>query len=119
MKTREIWEVTVRNCICGACPVAYRERFLGKPDATKLAEAIRAVAAREQAAAEELLATPDAPGSWVGGGPGNGEIAAACTDRAARLLTLADKVDRGQASIGYTHFEVIDTEVIDTETNHA
>ena len=111
---RTIWEVTARadyGCTCGICQAIYRGHFLGRPDPSKLAEAIRREAEQEQNDALTLLATADAPGSWVGGGPSNAEMADYCMDCGCKLLRLAEKVEHGGAQISFTRFaEAFETE---------
>ena len=109
IKRRTAWEVTVKDgdCPCGCCHVAYRDLFLDKPDRATLAEAIRHEANRERASADTLTATPDAPGSWIGGAPSNGELAAGCLRYAEKLDALAEIVEAHEASIKYTNFEII------------
>lgn len=113
MITKRIaYEITVRDshgCKCGCCHAIWHGRFLGQRDNATIAGAIRQMAASELLAADTLEATPEAPGSWVGGAPSNGEMASYMRDYAETLNALAIKVAQGEAEVAIKTFDLYDT----------
>lgn len=108
---RTAYEITVSNraCQCGCCHATWHGQFLGRPDNAKIAEAIRHAAAAERVTATTLDATPDAPGSWVGGAPSNSEMAGYRREYAEIWEALAIQVERGEAKVVQKTFDLYET----------
>ena len=74
-----------------------------------LARILRREAVKLRLNAVRLDATPDAPGSWVGGAPSNGELAGGYRERAYRYDSHANKVAAGQLDLNC--YQVQTTEI--------
>ncbi len=79
---------------------------------THLARILKREAVKLRLDAVKLNATPDAPGSWIGGAPSNAELASGYNERAARYDIHANKVAAGKLEINCYQVATLDFDLL-------